>query len=100
FAGHLDPAAERFVFGKVLQYRSVYHGDIFRIARESRPAEGPFAFAEKRTDIGGHKARKCKGVFDAVVEGDLANVVAVVESNRPLFLEGEHGFNVNSYRLA
>ena len=35
-----------------------------------------------------------------VVEGDLTDIVAIVESDRSLLLEGEHGLYMNSYRFA
>ena len=59
--------------------------DVLGIAGQRRPAERPDAAAEQRPDVGGHEAGECEGVLDALVERDLADVVAVVEGRDASF---------------
>ena len=65
-----------------------------RVARERHPAERSLAFAEQRADVCRHKARKLKGICHAVVEGLLAQVVAIVKHFGSGALKGEHGFHM------
>src|SRR3546814_2292005 len=41
-----------------------------------------FRSAEKRADIGGDEARESEGVGDPFVEGDLADIIAIIDRRR------------------
>src|SRR3546814_15155848 len=62
------------------------------------PAKRPLALAEQRADIRGHEARKIEGIFDAVVVGDLANIVAVIDHRHTHGLEIQHCAHVRRAR--
>ena len=47
--------------------------------------------AEQRADVGRHEAGEVEGVLHALVEGDLADVVAVVDGGHAHGVEVEHG---------
>ena len=74
--------------------------DVLRIAGQRDPAERSDAAAEQRADVGGHEAGEVEGVLDARIEGDLADVVAVVEHRNALLLELEHRLHVLRHRRA
>ncbi len=93
-AGEVDPAAEDAVLREHLEHEIVGGVNVGRIAGERRPAEGAAAFAEERTDVGGHEAGEIECVFHAVIEGELADVVAVIEGDGAHLLELEHAFDV------
>ena len=93
-AREVDPAAENAVLREHLQDEIVGGVNVGGIARERRPAERAAAFAEQRTNVGGHEAREIEGVFHAVLEGEGADVVAVVEGDRAHLLQLEHAFDV------
>jgi hypothetical protein len=63
------------------------------------PAERALALAEQRPDVGRHEAREVEGVLHALVEGHLADVVAVVDGRDAHGLEVEHGLHVHRARL-
>ena len=93
-ARHVQPAVQVLVFGEELQDGFVGAVDILRVAGERHPAEGPFALAEQRADVGRHKAGKLEGIVHAVVKGALAQVVAVIEHLRARLLEIQHGLHM------
>ena len=63
--------------------------------RQRHPAERPLAVAEQRPDVGRHEAGEVEGVLHAVVEGHLADVVAVVDGRDAHRLEVEHRLHVH-----
>ena len=77
-----------------LQHQIIGGVNVGGIARQRRPAERPAAFAEQRTNIGRHKSREIVSVLHAVLEGEGADVVAVVEGHRAHLLQLEHAFDV------
>ena len=77
--GELDPAADVLLVAEQLEDRLVRRVDVGRIARQRDPPERPLALAEERPDVGGHEAGIGEGVVVAVVGGDAAQRVAVVE---------------------
>ena len=93
-ARQIDPAAENFVLREHLQHQIVGGVNVGRIARERRPAERPASFAEQRTNVRRHESGKIVGVLHAVLEGEGANVVAVVEGDRAHLLQLEHALDV------
>ena len=94
----LQPARENLVLREELQRQFVGAVDVLRVARERHPAERPLARAEERTNVLGHKAGNQERVRAAGVEGEAANVVAVVEGHRAGALQGEHRIHVNHHR--
>ena len=78
-ARHVEPAVEVRVVGDQLLHLRVGAVDVLGIARQRAPAERADAAAEERPDIGRHEAGEIEGVGDALVLGDLADVVAIVE---------------------
>ena len=79
-------------------FASVF-ADVFRVTGERDPAERPLAAAEQRPDVGRHEARVGEGGGQAFVEGDLADVVAVVDHRHAERLEAEHGLDVGHAAL-
>ena len=68
--------------------------DILRVAGEGSPAEGADAAAEERADVGRHEAGEGECILQALVLGDLADIVAVVEGGNARIPEGDHGFHM------
>ena len=99
-ARHVEPAVEVRVVGDQLLHLGVGLVDVLGIARQRGPAERADAAAEQRPDIGGDEAGEVEGVGDALVEGFLADVVAIVEGRNAHFLEGEHRLDMAGHRLA
>ena len=62
--GELEPALEEEVVREEAPQRPVDRCDVLRIPRQHRPAEGPDASAEERSDIGRDEARICESVLD------------------------------------
>ena len=93
-ARHVEPVMQMPVPGQELAHFAVGAVDVLRVARERRPAERTHAAAEERADVGRDEAGERKGVLQALVESDLAEIVAVVEHRNPLPVEGEHGLDV------
>src|SRR5262245_29325283 len=52
-----QPTNQCGVVPEHLERRFVGEADVFGIARERRPTEGAFAFAEQRTDVFGDESR-------------------------------------------
>ena len=73
--------------------------DVVGVARQRDPAERPLAAAEQRPDVRRHEAREGERVGDAVVERDLADVVAVVDDRDAERLEVEHRLHVRRAAL-
>src|SRR5262249_49567867 len=88
-----DPTAQVLVLRKELKHQLVGPGDVRRFARERGPAKWPFAFAKERAYVRRHKAGEVVGIFHALLVGESANVVAVVERHGAKFLEIEHALN-------
>jgi hypothetical protein len=72
--------------------------DVVGIARERDPAKRSDAATEERPDVGRHESRKRERVAHAFVEGDLADVVAVVDRRNALRVKGEHRAHVFGHR--
>ena len=96
-AGKAHPASENLVVGEKLEREFVGHVDVFRIAGERDPAEGAGAGAEERANVFGHEAGNQERVGAAGVEGEAADVVAVVEGDGAGALQGEHGVDVDDH---
>ena len=92
--GHLDPAMQAGVVGEQLEDGPIGPEDVGRVAGQRGPAERAATLAELRPDEGGHEARIVERVLDARLEGERAQVVAVVEDDRAGPLEGEHRLDV------
>src|SRR5918911_1095739 len=61
---------------------------------EGHPAERPLALAEEGADIGGHEPGVAERGAVAILPGQAAQVVAVVEDLRAGLLETDHGFTM------
>ena len=97
-ARHVEPAVQMRVVGEELLHLAVGRVDVLRVARQRDPAERPLALAEQRPDVRRHEAREGERVGHALVERDLADVVAVVERRHALRVEGEHRLDVRDDR--
>ena len=91
---------QRRVVRQQLLHLGVGAIDVFRIARQRRPAERTDAAAEQRPDIGRHEARKIEGVLDAFFKRHLADVVAVVDDRNAHAVEIEHRADMLGHRGA
>ena len=98
-AGHVEPAVQVRVVREQLLHLRVGLADVLRVARQRHPAERPLAAAEQRPDVGRHEAGEVEGVLHALVEGDLADVVAVVDGGYAHRVEVEHGLHVHRAAL-
>jgi len=99
FASEFDPALECVVCWKTLEEGFVSPADIRGIAREREPAKRPHPLAEQRADVLGHEAWNVDGV-DICLFFDLSTeIVAVLERECALVLEGEHGIDVARHRV-
>ena len=94
FLRELDPARKNFVVRKHFEHQLVGAMNVGRLTGKRRPAERAAAFAEKRTNVGGHEAGKIVGVLHALLKCEGADVVAVIKSDRAHFLQREHAFHV------
>ena len=81
-----NPGAERFVLRKCFKDRSVCAINILGFARQCDPAERTLAVTEERSDVFGNETGNRKCVFQTVRLGLTADIVAVVEHDRPLLL--------------
>ncbi len=96
--GHLDPAHQVLVVGKLARHHFIGHVDVLRVTGEGHPAEGPFAPAEQGPNVGRHKAGVVEGILHAGIKGALAQVVAIVKVDGALALHLEHGRYVRGHR--
>src|ERR1051326_1242507 len=60
-----EPALQRLIVRKHIGNDLISDGNIMRVAAECGPAEGTFAFAKKRTNIGRHKAGEIKCILQS-----------------------------------
>ena len=97
-ARETNPSRQRLVVRKHLEDRAVGGGDVLWIAGERRPAEGPLAFAEERSNVLGHEARDVERIRDARLHGLAPDVVAVIEDDAAAALQRQHGLDVPSHR--
>ena len=95
----LDPAAENFIVREHLQHEPIGAMNVGRLARKRDPAERPASFAKQRANVGGNEAGEVVGVLHALLEGERANVVAVIECHRAEFLERQHALDVPADRF-
>jgi len=96
-AGHFEPAVEMFIFREEFHHGFVCAIDILGVAGEGYPAEGTFAIAKQRADIGRDKAGEIKGILNTIIKGALAEVVAVIKHLSAAALEFQHSFDVASH---
>ncbi len=96
-ARQADPASQRGVILELAQHHVVNAGDVGRIARQHRPAEGPASAAEERPDEGGDEAGEVEGVRHPAGQGLGPNVVAIVEDDDAPLLEVQHGLDMQGH---
>ena len=96
---HVQPAVQLRVLGKQLLHLGVGLADIFRVAAQRHPTKRPLATAKQRAHIGGHKAGEVKGVYHALVECHLADVVAVIHRGHAHGLKVQHGLHMHGAAL-
>jgi len=99
-ARHIEPPVQVGIIGQQLLDLLVCLVDVFRITREGDPAERADAPAEQRADVGGHETREIKGVFETRIEGDLSDIVAIVECGDARVPEVQHGLDLDFHRGA
>ena len=95
--GRVQPVMQVFVVRNHLLNLSVRLVNIFRVTRQSHPAERTYTTAEQGPDVGGNESRKVEGVLYACVKGHLSNVVAVIEGRYALLLKLKHRLDVNGH---
>ena len=88
-----NPAAQMGIIDQFLDL-GVGLVNILRITGKSRPAERADAAAEQRADIGGHEAGEVERPRHALIQGDLADVVAVIDHGRAGRLKIKHGLDM------
>ena len=69
--------------------------NVLGIARQGCPAERAYAAAEQGPHICRHEPGKVERILHAVIERDLAYVVAVIECRHACGIELEHRFDVH-----
>lgn len=87
---HANPAHQMFIVGEELKNSLIGGVDIFGVAREGHPAEGAFALAEERANVGGDRARVVKRVCEAIIKCALSQIVAIIKHNGSFLLPVEH----------
>src|SRR5438093_3869813 len=85
-----DPSYERRVVLEFPGHDLVGPEDVVRIPRDRDPPEGATPLAEHRADEQGDEALEIEGVRHARLERVPADVVPVLEHDRPALLEPEH----------
>src|SRR6185437_14821582 len=91
----LDPTAKRFVVRKHFKNELVSAMNVRRLAGKRGPAKRTAAFAKQRANVSGNEPRKVVSICQTLLESECADVVAIVESDRAHFLQGEHAFHVS-----
>src|SRR3954464_15607473 len=81
FLRHRQPASKMVVVRKKIHDRVVSFVNVLAIARQCDPAKRPFALAKKRTNIRGYETRIIERIRNAVVEGSLSEIIAVIEND-------------------
>ena len=87
---HVQPVVEMGVVWKQLLHRLIGPVYILWITRQCAPPERTDPLAEQRPDIGRNKPRKCKGVIQPFFEGDLANIIAIIQRRHTVVPEINH----------
>ena len=87
---HVKPVVKMCVVWKQLLHRLIGPVDILRIARQGAPSERTDPLAEQRSDIGRNKTWKCKGVLQPFLKGNLANIIAIIQSRHTVVPEIYH----------
>jgi hypothetical protein len=98
FLGGLDPSGEGLVFTEEVGDEVVGDGDVVLVAGEGDPAERAPTLTEHRTHVGLHEAGVGEGLVVAGILGLPAEVVAVVEDDAALVLEGHQRLAVVDHR--
>src|ERR1700752_871859 len=78
-ARQTQPTIQRAIVRKHLECQIVRFANVFRISRKRHPSKRSFAFAEKRSNVFGNKARYLERIGASRIKRLLANVVAVVK---------------------
>src|SRR3569832_1682762 len=98
-ARQTQPAIQRAIVRKHLQREIVSLANVLWITRQRHPAKRSFPFAEERANVLRHEARYLKCILATRVEREIANVVAVIDSDRSHALQRDHCFDVSRHRL-
>ena len=89
----VEPVVQVGVIGQQLLHLRVGFVDILWVAGEGHPAEGADPPAKKRPQVSRDETGEVEGSHHPCLEGDLADVVAVVKrhgSRLPQFQHGPH----------
>src|SRR5580693_3988593 len=78
-ARHVEPLMQVRIVRDQLFDLGVGCVNVVRIAREGHPSKGADAAAKQRPNVFGNETGNGEGLRDAGIEGDLTDVVAVVE---------------------
>ena len=84
---------------RIIRYEFLYLAigpvDVLRIAGQSDPAKRSDASAKQRTHVGRNESRKIEGIADTPIQGNLSNVVSVVERWNTGVVKVEHCAHVH-----
>src|SRR5215217_950843 len=94
-----QPAIQRAIVRKHLEGEIVSLANVVGIARQRHPAKWSLAFTEERSNVLWHKTRDLEGVPATCIKRLLANVVAVIESDRARTFQRQHRFYMPRHRL-
>src|SRR6185369_10692649 len=93
-ARQTQPAIQRAIIGKHLEREIVSLANVLGIAGQRHPTKRTLALAEQRANVFRDEAGYLERVFATSIERLLANVVAVIESNRARTFQRQHRFDV------
>ena len=97
---HVEPVVQVRIVRNQRLHLLVGPVDVFRIAGQRAPAERPDAATEEGADARRDEPREGEGVAEALVPGDLADVVPVVDGRHSPVREGDHRFHMDANRFA
>src|ERR1700737_165717 len=93
-ARHVEPMMQMWIIGNQFFDLGVGLVDVFRVARQRHPAERADAATEQGSYVFRHEAWNLEGLRDPGIEGDLPDVVAIVEYRQSSALEAQQVFDV------
>src|SRR4030095_1401147 len=86
-ARHVEPAMYVRILGKQFFDLAVGPIDVFGVTRQRNPAKRTLPLAEQRPDVRGNESGKRERIGNTFIEGDLPDVVAVIERRDTLSME-------------
>ncbi len=96
---HIQPAMQMWVVGDELFYLGIRLVNILWVTAQGDPAKRTDAATKQRSNIRRNETGKIKGISNAVVFGNLPNVIAVVECGNSQPVKFKHGADVHGHGL-